>query len=109
MPVAQEFRDRDDVEVDVLDALVARNAEGMTVFELRSCVDADIGSLEAALNELHRDGLISVEGGEQRSVILPAEHVVPDPDADEDRGSFAARIRRGMRRINRIVRRERHP
>ena len=41
MRAKPEFRDRDDTEVAVLDALADRRDEGMTVFELRSEVDVE--------------------------------------------------------------------
>ncbi|MEF8883229.1 MAG: DUF6432 family protein, partial [Halapricum sp.] len=49
MQAKPEYRDRDDTEVAVLDALADRGEDGMTVFELRSHVDLDIDDLESAL------------------------------------------------------------
>ena len=46
MRAKREYRDRDETEVAVLDALADRKDEGMTVFELRSRVDVDIDELE---------------------------------------------------------------
>ena len=80
MCARREFRDRDDVEVEILDALVDRQETGMTVFELRSHVDADIETLEPALANLRRDELITVTYSEDRSVIRPCDHVVPSSD-----------------------------
>lgn len=105
MPAPQEYRDRDEVEVAILDALIARQEDGMTVFELRSRVDADIETLESALSDLHDDGLIVVEHAEHRSVIMPAERVVPDPDEDSAGGVVFDRLREHVRIIRRIVRR----
>ena len=82
MRARREFRDRRDVEVAVLDALVDRAEEGMTVFEVRAAVDTDIDDIEAALAALKQDGLISVEDGDDRVVILVDYRVVPDPDAE---------------------------
>jgi len=92
MRARREFRDRRDVEVEVLDALVDRADEGMTVFEVRAAVDTDIDDIEAALAALKQDGLISVEDGEDRVVILVDDRVVPDPEADhhEERGFLDA-------------------
>ncbi len=92
MRARREFRDRRDVEVQVLDALVDRAEEGMTVFEVRAAVDTDIDDIEAALAALKRDGLISVEDGDDRVVILVADRVVPDPEADhhEEQGFLDA-------------------
>jgi len=52
MRVKPAYRDRDETEVAVLDALADRREEGMTVFEIRSRVDVDIDRLEDALAEL---------------------------------------------------------
>jgi DNA-binding transcriptional ArsR family regulator len=85
MRARREFRNRRDVEVDVLDALVDRTEEGMTVFELRAAVDADIDTIEEALAALKEDGLISVDGSDERVVIVPDERVVPDPSEEPER------------------------
>jgi len=84
MKAKREFRDREAVEVAILDALVDRGADGMTVFELRAAVDEDIDTLEAALGELKEDSLISVERDDERTVVLPDDRVVPDPTATPD-------------------------
>lgn len=86
MQAKPEYRDRDDTEVAVLDALADRPEEGMTVFELRSHVDVDIDSLEDALAELKADDLITVDNGSQRTVIVPEDHVVGPVDDDDDPG-----------------------
>jgi predicted transcriptional regulator len=82
MRARREFRDRQEVEVDVLDALVDRSEEGMTVFEVRAAVDTDIDNIEEALAALKRDDLISVENGDEQVVIKVADRVVPDPEVD---------------------------
>lgn len=99
MKAKREFRDRDEVEVAVLDALVDRGGDGMTVFELRAAVDVDIDTLEAALGELKEDSLIAVERDDGRTVVLPDDRVVPDPTEapDDDDGLFdAIRDRLGL-------------
>lgn len=89
MPVQGEFRNRDEIDVKILDALVDRSEEGMTVFELRSRVDVEIDELEDALASLREDRLILVEEKGNRTVIRPADRVVPDPeDGDADRSLF---------------------
>ena len=93
MQAKPEYRDRDDTEVAVLDALADRAEEGMTVFELRSHVDADIDSLEDALADLKSDDLITVEDGTQRTVIVPEDHVVGPADDSDDIG-LVEKIRR---------------
>jgi len=84
MRARREFRNRRDVEVAVLDALVDRAEEGMTVFEVRAAVDADIDEIEEALASLKEDNLLSVQNGDDdRVVILVDDRVVPDPAAGE--------------------------
>jgi len=84
MRARREFRDRPDVEVAVLDALVDRADEGMTVFEIRAAVEADIDTIEDALAALKSDDLIRVDDGDDRVVIRAADRVIPDPDAEID-------------------------
>ena len=84
MAAKPEYRDRPDVEVAVLDALVDRGDEGMTVLELRAAVDADIDAIEDALSALKADSLIIVET-EDRVRVYAHDRVVPDPETtDED-------------------------
>jgi len=93
MALKGEFRDRPDVQIAVLDALVGRKEEGMTVFELRSRVDVDIDDLERALAELREDRLILVEEKGNRTVIRPADRVVPDPEEETDERSLIEELR----------------
>ena len=79
MAAKSEYRDRPDVQVALLDALVDRGDEGMTVLELRAAVDADIDAIEDALSALKEDSLITVESGD-RVRVYPHDRVVPDPD-----------------------------
>ncbi|QLG49442.1 DUF6432 family protein [Natrinema halophilum] len=83
MRAKREYRNRERTEVAVLDALVDRAEDGMTVFELRAAVEVDIDELEEALSMLKEDGLIVVEPGNE-TVIKPDERVVPDQPSDED-------------------------
>lgn len=94
------FRDRDPVDVAVLDALVDRSEEGMTVLELRSRVDSDVAGrpvdiddIEAALSRLKADGLISVESTGDRPRIRPHERVVPTEPDDDRTPSLLERVR----------------
>ncbi|WP_135820460.1 DUF6432 family protein [Halostella litorea] len=94
MRAKREYRDRDAVEVSVLDALVDRSDDGMTVFELRSHVEADIDDLEGALATLKEEELITVDENGDRTVIMPDDRVVPEPGehvAEEE--SFIDRVR----------------
>ncbi|RAW45018.1 MarR family transcriptional regulator [Halorubrum sp. 48-1-W] len=84
MAAKPEYRDRPDVQVALLDALVDRGDEGMTVLELRAAVDADIDAVEDALSALKEDSLITVESGD-RVRVYPHDRVVPDPDPDTER------------------------
>ena len=95
MQAKPEYRDRDDTEVAVLDALVDRTEEGMTVFELRSGVETDIDDLEEALADLKDDGLITVENEEEPMRIYPDPRVVPahETNGGEAGGSLLERIR----------------
>ena len=93
MKAKREYRNREEVEVAVLDALVDRNEDGMTVFELRSHVDVGIDELEAALASLKEDDLIHASNGDQRTLIRPDERVIPDPDDhDAEEPSVVDRI-----------------
>jgi DNA-binding transcriptional ArsR family regulator len=94
MRAKREYRDRAEVEVAVLDALVDRAEDGMTVFELRAAVDADIDRLEEALSDLKGDGLIDVERDDERTMITPDDRVVPDPgEVPEDEESLIDEVR----------------
>ena len=83
MAAKPEYRDRPDVEVALLDALVDRGDEGMTVLELRAAVDADIDAVEEALSALKEDSLITVES-EDSVRVYAHDKVVPDPEAPDD-------------------------
>ncbi|AGB38160.1 DUF6432 family protein [Natronococcus occultus] len=85
MRAKREYRDRAETEVAVLDALVDRAEEGMTIFELRAAAEVDIDELEAALATLKEDDLIDVESNTSETVIKPDDRVVPEvPTDDED-------------------------
>lgn len=93
MRAKRTYRDRADAEVAVLDALVDRGEEGMTVLELRAAVDADIEAIETALSALKRDGLIDVSTETSSTVIKPDERVVPSPDEEPPDRSFVDWLR----------------
>ncbi|WP_224447875.1 DUF6432 family protein [Haloprofundus salilacus] len=99
MRAKREYRNRGDVDVAILDALVDRADEGMTVLELRAAVDADIDTLESALADLKEDSLITVDRQEERVLIMPADRVIPDPEeaVENDRSLLdAVRDRLGL-------------
>ena len=93
MRAKPEYRNRDETEVVVLDALADRHREGMTVFEIRSRADVTIDEIEDALAALKADDLIVVEKEEERTLILPDEDVVGPVTTDEE-ASLLAKIRR---------------
>ena len=84
MQAKGEYRDREETEVAVLDALVDRTEEGMTVFELRADADVDIDDLETALADLKQADLITVENDDDPMRIYPDDRVVPAPDDEEN-------------------------
>lgn len=84
MRAKREYRDRDPTQVAVLDALVDRGDDGMTVFELRAAVAVEIDDLEDALSALKDDGLIVVENGDGRTLIKPDERVIPEQPGNEE-------------------------
>ncbi|MDR5674397.1 Transcriptional regulator, contains HTH domain [Halalkaliarchaeum sp. AArc-CO] len=94
MQAKPEYRDRPDTEVAVLDALVDRAEEGMTVLELRTAVDTGIDGLEEALAALKDDGLIHVDRTGEAVRITPADRVVPESGEGSDgRHGFFEEIR----------------
>ncbi|MBX0295211.1 DUF6432 family protein [Haloarcula nitratireducens] len=95
MRAKPEYRDRDETEVAVLDALADRHEEGMTVFEIRSRAEVTIDQIEGALPALKEDGLIEVEDNGERTVILPDEDVVGPAETDEET-SLLDRLRRRL-------------
>lgn len=84
MQAKPEFRDRPAEQVDVLDALVGRTEDGMTVLELRAAVDQDIDTIEQALSELKLEELIEVEREDEQTLLHPADRVVPSPEESRD-------------------------
>ena len=101
MRAKPEYRSRDEAEVAVLDALVERGGDGMTVFELRSQADVTIDDLEGALSDLKADDLIDVDRDEGRTLIKPDESVVPDtdPDTGHEDPSLFERFRHAIGRL----------
>lgn len=93
MKARRAHRGRPDTEVAVLDALVERGAEGMTVLELRAAVDADIDAIEEALPSLKADGLIEVDTRGGSTTIKPDERVMPRPVEVPDDESWIDRVR----------------
>jgi pyrrolidone-carboxylate peptidase len=88
MRAKPEYRDRDETEVAVLDALAERDGDGMTVLAIRTAVDADIDSLEDALSNLKSDALIEVSTDGGRTVITVEEFVVGPGETDTGEDVF---------------------
>lgn len=93
MKARRAHRSRPDPQVQVLDALVERGEEGMTVLELRAAVDADIDAIEEALPALQRDGLIAVETEDGTTTIKPEEGVKQKPGEDQPRQGLLDQLR----------------
>jgi hypothetical protein len=97
MRAKQEYRDRDGTEVAVLDALADRQDEGMTIFELRAAVEADIDTLEDALERLDDDDLIEASRESGRTVLVPNGDVVTESHENgHDEDGFIEDIRRRL-------------
>ena len=94
MRAKDEYRDRGETQVAILDALADRHDTGMTVFDLRALVDEDIDSLEEALAELKTDELIEVSEDGGRMVIIPKEHVIGNGELPKNDDNFLDKIRR---------------
>lgn len=93
MQAKPEYRDRDETEVAVLDALADHNGDGMTVFAIRAEADVDIDTLEEALASLKEDGLIDVSTEGEQTVISVRDHVV-GPETETDDPDFFEELRR---------------
>ena len=92
MQAKPEYRDREETEVAVLDALADRGEDGMTVFELRSSVDVDINTLEAALANLKADELIEATEEGEETYIVPDSDVI-GPEVDDETASIVDQLR----------------
>jgi len=90
MRATRESRNCDDTARAVLAALADRPEEGMTVFELRAKVDADIDAIEDALAALKQSDDIEArkEGG--RTVIVPDERALERLRNGAEAGNGAA-------------------
>lgn len=93
MEAKPEYRDRDETDVEVLDALADRHEDGMTVFELRAKVEEDIDTLEESLGRLKEDYLIDVSKEGDSAVIVPQNHVLTPAQNGADEEHVIERIR----------------
>lgn len=94
MRAKPEYRDRDETEVAVLDALADRNGGGMTVFEVRAKVEEDIDTIEEALAHLKDDHLIEVTETDGRMVITVEDFVIGPDERGQDEDFFEELRRR---------------
>lgn len=85
---------RKEVEAAILDTLIEGPDAGMTIFEIRSHVDFDIEALEPALAQLRDRGKITIEYGEDRSVIRVKENAITPDDRIQPSRSWTDRIRK---------------
>ncbi|MFW6384798.1 MAG: DUF6432 family protein [Halodesulfurarchaeum sp.] len=92
MKLRREYRGRATTEVAVLEALADRYEEGMTVFELRSRVGADIDELERALSDLQEDGLITATVQGDRTLITVEERLLEEETEGTDERDAVDRI-----------------
>lgn len=87
----------DDVETAILAALRERADEGLTIFELRHRVPADIDTIESCLEGLKARDLIETERSEGRLTIRPTDAGMQHIDRGDD-GSWFERIRQRLQR-----------
>ncbi|RNJ25646.1 DUF6432 family protein [Halosegnis longus] len=92
MQAKSTYRDRDETELAVLDALVDAREEGLTIFEVRASVDAPIDDIEDALAALKADDLIRVTNADSETRIYPHDRVIPD-EAETDDPSLVDALR----------------
>ena len=84
MQAKSTYRDRDETELAVLDALVDAREEGLTIFEVRASVDASIDDIEESLAALKADDLIRVTNADSETRIYPRDRVIPDDEETDD-------------------------
>lgn len=87
------LRDGEAPDDAILLALLDRETEGMTIFELRNRVSADIDSIESALERLKDRGLIEIERTDGRVLIRPTSAAVDAVDRSSDESTWLDQIR----------------
>lgn len=78
---------------EILEALIERTEDGMTLFEIRNQVEADIDAIEASLERLKARDLIETDVSEDRVTIRPAPGATGAIEVGDDGGSVLERIR----------------
>lgn len=86
-------RQEDERDAAVLAVLSERPEEGMTIFELRSQVDADIDTIESSLERLKSRDLIETEQADDRLTIRPTEAAMDVADDRTETSSWIDQIR----------------
>ena len=86
-------RSLDEPDAAILESLLDRGEEGMTIFELRNHVKADIDTIERALERLKAMELIETEYVGDRVTIRPADSAQQFIMVDEDDDTLLGRFR----------------
>lgn len=86
-------RQEDERDAAVLAVLSERPEEGMTIFELRSQVDADIDTIESSLERLKSRDLIETEQADDRLTIRPTEAAMDVTEERSETPSWIDQIR----------------
>lgn len=81
----------DELEAHIVRALRGRAEEGMTIFELRNQVPADIDRIEGALAELNNRNIIECDTGGDRVIVRPTDTAYDDLGTAD--GSVMDRLR----------------
>lgn len=82
-----------DDDAVILAALLDRGEEGMTIFELRNEVHADIDTIEGALERLKVRELIEIDHTGGRVIIRPSDAAKTVVDTGDPDDSVIDRIR----------------
>lgn len=93
MTAKREVSHDDATKDAIIDALVERGTDGMTVLELRAYVDADINDIESSLTDLKNDNLIAVTNEDGATRIKPEDKVIPNSDDPWTSDSIIDRLR----------------
>lgn len=93
MTAKRELSQDDSTKDAIIDALVERGTDGMTVLELRAYVDADINDIESSLTDLKNDDLIVVTNEDGATRIKPEDKVIPVEENPWSNESILDRLR----------------
>lgn len=93
MTAKRELSQDDSTKDAIINALVERGTDGMTVLELRAYVDADINDIESSLTDLKNADLIAVTNEDGATRIKPDDKVIPDEEKQWANESLLDRLR----------------